>query len=68
MRPSALNLKNCRVKKVFTNESFASSSERSSLELESGGLSPARLHIDVDSRQSPGNPGNLVEVSVREPF
>ncbi|KAH9814143.1 hypothetical protein DFH28DRAFT_1083153 [Melampsora americana] len=51
MRPPALNLKNCRVKKVFTNEvnnedlSFASSSERSSLELEFGGLSPARLSM-----------------------
>ncbi|EGF98496.1 uncharacterized protein MELLADRAFT_95662 [Melampsora larici-populina 98AG31] len=61
MRPPALNLKNCRIKKVFTNnlndadashfltiillllQSYASGSEQSSLELEFGGLSPARL-------------------------
>ncbi|EGF99961.1 uncharacterized protein MELLADRAFT_68175 [Melampsora larici-populina 98AG31] len=49
MRPPALNLKNCRIKKVFTNNindadaSYASGSEQRSLELEFGGLSPARL-------------------------
>ncbi|EGG11294.1 uncharacterized protein MELLADRAFT_90754 [Melampsora larici-populina 98AG31] len=51
MRPPALDLKNCRVKKVFTNNvnnvnsGAASGSERSPLELEFGGLSPARLSI-----------------------
>ncbi|EGF97784.1 uncharacterized protein MELLADRAFT_84470 [Melampsora larici-populina 98AG31] len=51
MRPPALDLKSCRVKKVFTNNvntdnpGAASGSERSPLELEFGGLSPARLSI-----------------------
>ncbi|KAH9820543.1 hypothetical protein DFH28DRAFT_923831 [Melampsora americana] len=51
MRPPALNLKNCRVKKVFTHNvnnetmSYSSGSERSPFESEFGGLSPARLSL-----------------------
>ncbi|KAH9820714.1 hypothetical protein DFH28DRAFT_953054 [Melampsora americana] len=51
MHPPSLNLKNCRIKKVFTHNvnnetiSYSSGSERSPLELEFGGLSPARLSL-----------------------